>query len=223
MAQLHVLCAPPPSVAATRPTTLSQRLWDLDWSKILPWELDDEVTIEHATFEDASPFIRAHYGEIFGSADGRFVAEPMTPAKRRFCSEMDFFVFRSKLRQREEAEDGIIGVFSAHPTDWSTYYLRSAAYLRDYRGRHYNTTITERICEVLRDRGVGRVEVETSPTNAPSVRILVNLGFVVTSTSTSERFGSLVRFTKFLQDDLGAAFARQFCAVAVTGPKKTAT
>src|SRR5688572_8854292 len=144
MAQLHVLCAPPPTVT-TRPTTLSQRLWDLDWSRILPWQVDDEVTIEHATFDDASPFIHAHYAAIFGSSDGRFVAEPMTPAKRRFCSEMDFFVFRSKLRELEQpGEGGIVGVFSAHPTDWSTYYMRSAAYLRKYRGRHYNTTITER-------------------------------------------------------------------------------
>ncbi len=209
--------AGPVSSVATRIKTQSERLWDLDWRTILPWPIDDDVTIEHATFDDALPFIRAHYGQIFGAGDGRFVVEPMSAAKERFGADMDVFVYRSKALLRERPEgDGICGVCFCHPTDWSTYYMRSAAFLREFRGRHYGTVLTTRICDVLRDAGVGRVEVETSPTNAPTLQVLMNLGFVVTSMSTSERWGTLVRYTKFLDAALATSFARQLCWIEST-------
>jgi hypothetical protein len=221
MAQLHVLSPLPPPTpsAATRPAaTLSQRLWDLDWTTILPWQLDDDVTIHPGRFDEASEFARAHYPRIFGTGDGRFIVEPTTPAKKRFGAEMDIFLFHSRSIAREHGDDGIFGFFCGHPSDWSTYYLRSMAFLPECRRKHYGSAFFSRICEALGHAGIARIEGDTAPTNIAVGRILSKLGFIVTSTVCSERWGMLLRFTKFLESDLGASFTRQFIAVAIDGP-----
>jgi hypothetical protein len=215
MAQLH-LVTPVAQALPREPVfaPLSLKLWDLDWRRILPWTFE-EVTVESGTFEDALPFITENYARIFGTDDGqsRFLVEPMTPAKRRFGAEMDVFLFR--------AEGKVIGVVMGHASDWSTYYLRTAAYLPEYRSRHLVQGFFEAMCAPLRDAGVVRVESDVTPTNVPMMRAHLGQGFIVSSTTTSERWGLVARMTKFLQDDAEAIFVRQFCGIAVKNQKST--
>lgn len=192
------------------PSNASLRLLGLDWSATLPLQLDD-ITLALGTFEaDAMPFMASNYGEIFGTSDpssARFLGEPMTPSKIRYGAEMDVFVFRDAGRP--------VGLIVAHPTDWSTYYVRTAAILRDYRRRHLALRYLEHVVEPLRRAGIARMETDVSPTNGPMVQFHMEHGFVVSSTSTSERWGMTLRFTKFLRDEAEQVFARQFCAMAV--------
>jgi hypothetical protein len=183
---------------------LSERLWGLDWDRVLPWTLDDGISVESAAFDDALPFIQEHYASIFGTDahEQRFLASPMTEAKRRFCAESDVFLFRIGSRT--------VGLLLANPIDWSTYYMRSVAILSEFRERHLLTRFMERSYEPLRKAGVERIEGECSPANTPMMRMLVGQGFLVTSTANSERWGSTVRFTKFLTEDHEAVFLRQF-------------
>lgn len=109
------------------------------------------------------------------------------------------------------APEGVVGVIMGHPTDWSTYYIRSAAFLPAYRNRHFGTSFLDIVYEPLRQVGCERVEVETSPANMPMVRIMSGQGFFVTSTVSSERWGYLLRFTKFLTPEAEIAFRRQYC------------
>jgi hypothetical protein len=174
----------------------------------LPWRYED-IAVEHGSFDDALPFIQAHYAAIF-EMEGktpRFLADPMTQAKERFCREMDVFLFREAATT--------VGVLMAHPCDWSTYYMRTAGFLPAYRGKNLLSRCVEATYEPLRAVGVERVEVECSAANAVVVRMLAGLGFVITSTTNSERFGAMVRFTKFLREDAEAVFLRQFCAVGM--------
>jgi hypothetical protein len=189
---------------------LSNRLWDLDWRRVLPWTFE-EVKVESASFEDAIPFMRDHYASIFGvhAGEARFLASPMTEAKRRFCDESDVFLFRVSGRT--------VGLFLANPADWSTYYMRSVAVLPEFRERRLLTRFMELSYAPLREAGVERIEGECSPANAPMIRMLVGQGFLVTSTANSERWGATVRFTKFLSDEAESVFLRQFNSVI---PKK---
>jgi hypothetical protein len=204
----------PVSTVAPRPPSLSKRVLDLNWEQILPWSFE-EVTVESGTFEDALPFIAEHYAQIFGTEEGpaRFLVEPMTPAKRRFGAEMDVFLFR--------AEGRTIGVFMSHPSDWSTYYMRTAALLPEYRGRHLVSRFMERICDPLRAAGVFRLEGDVTPANAPMVKLHVSQGFLVTSTSSTDRWGLVLRFTKFLREEAAAVFVERYCALSVRSPKRT--
>lgn len=196
------------------PSNASLRLLGLDWSATLPWTFDD-ITVDFGTFEaDAMPFMSTHYGEIFGMSDpstARFLVEPMTPSKLRFGAEMDVFVFRDAGTP--------IGLIVAHPTDWSTYYVRTAALLRDYRRKHLIVRYMDHIIEPLQRAGVARLETDVAPTNAPMVGFHIDKGFIVSSTSTSDRWGMTLRFTKFLREEAEQVFVRQFCAMAVKPPK----
>src|SRR5262245_10721779 len=101
--------------------TLSRRLWDIDWAERLPWTLADGSSVERGSFEDALPFMAENYAGIFGDEPERFLVEGMTDAKRRFWREMDVFVLRC---------DGVTaGICAGHPSDWSTYYVRTFALL----------------------------------------------------------------------------------------------
>ncbi len=200
--------------AAAPIATLSKRVLGLDWSTVLPWRFE-EITVEPGEFErDALPFISAHYAAIFGTSGDeapRFFVEPMTDAKRRFSAEMDVFLFR--------ADGRTVGIHLSHPSDWSTYYMRTTALLPEYRGRRLVRRMLERMEAPLRSHGVARIEGDVTPTNAAMVRVNLEQGYVVTSTSTSDRWGMLLRFTKFLRRDVEDVFVRQFCAMAVTAPK----
>jgi hypothetical protein len=170
---------------------------------VLPWTFD-EIAVESASFDEALPFIQEHYPSIFGSSasEPRFVASPMTEAKHRFCTASDVFLFHMGSR--------IVGLLLANPADWSTYYMRSVAILPQFRERRLLTRFMERSYDPLRKAGVERIEGECSPANTPMMRMLVGQGFLVTSTANSERWGSTVRFTKFLTEDHEAVFLRQF-------------
>jgi acetyltransferase (GNAT) family protein len=194
-----------PAAPRQPPVPLSMRLWGLDWSRILPWTIDDAVSVDPGSFEQALPFMQEHYGEIFGGGEGRFLAEPMTEAKRRFCAEMDILFFR--------ANGAAVGIFIGHPTDWSTYYIRSTAFIEEYRARGLMRIFLVAFWRTLREAGVARVESDVSPSNQPTLALQMKEGFVVTGAGTSERWGSILRLTKFLSPESEEVFARQFCSM----------
>jgi hypothetical protein len=183
---------------------MSARLWDLQWSEVLPWAFE-EVQVLPATFDEALPFVQENYGRIFGTSgmEGRFLTDPLTQTKRRFGAEMDVFQFR--------VPEGVVGVLMGHPTDWTTYYMRTVAILPEYRDRRLLTRFMELSYAPLRAAGVERIEGECSPANLPMMRMLVGQGFMMTSTANSERWGYVARFTKFLREDAEVAFMRQYC------------
>jgi hypothetical protein len=188
-------------------------LWGLDWESVLPWQIDD-VSVELGSLEEALPFMRDHYTEIFSTGDGRFFTEMMSEAKRRFFSEMDIFVLRAGTET--------VGIVMGHPADWSTYYVRSAALLAEQRARGVFPRFLEHFYGPLRDAGVERIEADASPSNQAVIRLHISQGSIITATGSSERWGAFVRFTKFLNDEPQAVFSRQFCAMPVrTGLPQT--
>lgn len=191
--------------------TQSSRLWGLDWSVETPWTFDG-ITVETCAFDDAIPFVERHYGGIFGAAfQGRFLEDPMTAPKRRFGMDMDVFIYRDGERE--------IGMLAGHPSDWTSYYMRTVALLPEYRDKHLLSRTMEKLEGPLADAGCERIDGEVAPTNVAMVRMLTSLGWIVTSTVNSERWGSLLRFTKFLRPEAEEVFARQFCGMRVKAMK----
>jgi hypothetical protein len=192
-----------PSSDVISTSSLSRRLWDLDWTRTLPWTFDD-VIVDVASYDEALPFIGEHYPTIFPTgSEARFLPQPLSPSKRRFGAEMDVFLFRSERQ--------VVGVVIAHPSDWTTYYLRSVAFLRAYRGRRLFGRFLDGIRMPLLEAGVERLESECSPANAAMTRTLSRQEYLLTSMSSSERWGLLARYTHFLSGEARASFAKQFC------------
>ncbi|HEY4117201.1 MAG TPA: GNAT family N-acetyltransferase [Byssovorax sp.] len=187
-------------------TRESARLWGLDWDLATPWTFDG-VDVVMGTFDDATPFVEAHYPGIFTAHGTKFLADEMTAAKRRFAAGMDVFLCR--------ADGGVVGVFMGHPLDWSSYYMRSAALLPQYRDRRVLTRLVEAMYAPLRAAGVERMEGDVAPTNLPMMKMLTGLGWIPGGTLNSERWGSTVRFVKYLREEAEDVFARQFCGMRV--------
>lgn len=195
---------PRPS-SATTTGSLSRRILAVTWEVHAPFQLHDGVIMEPVTLDEALAFTRDHYARIFGatSGDTRFLSEPMTAAKERFLAESDRFAFR----------DGgaMIGLLVGNPVDWSTYYWRSVAFLPEHQGRGLLAAALEHTDAILRDAGVVRVEGEAAPINYRQVRLLMRLGYCVTGSTNSERWGAMLRLTKFLRPEAEEHFANQFC------------
>lgn len=190
--------------------TMSKRLWDFDWADALPVTIQG-VTIDVGTWKDATAFMAEHYGSIFGDVSDRFLVEPMTEAKQRFCEELDVLVLRN-------AAGKTLGICVGQPTDWSTYYFRSFAILPELRERGFSTEYQHVLHAALSsNRNIARWEVETSNANVPMIRVLLSSGFVITAMINSERWGAIVRLTKFTNRDAEAVFRRQFVNVPAFG------
>ncbi|HEY3500089.1 MAG TPA: GNAT family N-acetyltransferase [Polyangiaceae bacterium] len=191
----------------TRRVPLSRELWDIDWREELPHVLaDDGIVVDACDFSEVVPFIAANYPGIFGyeSRPSRFLAGGTSAARRRYYEAVgDCFVFRDGLETA--------GVLICTPVDWGTYYIRSTALLPEYQGRGLVQRFFPRLFERLRAAGVERVEAETAPSNFASLQILLRSRFSVTGTVLSERWGALVRLTRFLDGAAGEVFLDQFC------------
>ena len=186
-------------------TTMSRRLWDLDWAAELPWEVNG-VRVAAGSADEIVGFLADNHAELFPGrgADDRFFRETMTEAKRRWAADMDVFAFY--------LGDDLVGTFMGHPTDWSSYYIRTTAILPHVRGRRLVPFLIGQMSAVLSRFGVERVEADVPPTNAPSLGVLASQGFLVTSVVNSERWGTCLRLTKYLRPAAEAAFVRQFCS-----------
>jgi ribosomal protein S18 acetylase RimI-like enzyme len=185
----------------------SRFLWGIDWAEWLPRDLtDDGIELQESDIDSALPFIEAHYAEIFEqeAERGRFFHEPFDGAKRRYYKTADVF---------EIKQSGCtVGLLIGAPTDWSTYYVRTIGVLRAYQGRQLPRLILPFLFDRLAEAGVRRFEAETSPSNLASVLNLTRLRFNLTGTVLTERWGALLRFTKFVDSNAEGVFLDKFCA-----------
>jgi RimJ/RimL family protein N-acetyltransferase len=184
-------------------SSLSERVWNIDWSSILPWTFESGVICERVPIDRVLPFAKDHYERIFASATNDFFQEGQSDAKLRFYRETDVFLYRDGSTD--------IGFAISHPTDWSAYYLRMMAVLPEHQDRHVGTEWTVAVMSVLKKHGVGRFEIETAPANHRVIHGLNKLGFMVTSTTQSERWGVMLRYTKFLDELAEECFVHRYC------------
>jgi GNAT superfamily N-acetyltransferase len=181
-------------------------VWDIDWAVNLPLPLGYGIVVRSATLDGILPFVARHSAEIFEENPGasRFLPQRMTEAKKRYyerCADIFEFV----------DDERTAGVLVGTPVDWSTYYVRFVATLPRYRGRRIFQTFLPHLFRVLGGAGVERVEAETSPSNLAFVHLMNKFAFNVTGTVLSDRWGALVRFTKFLDSESEEIFLRQYC------------
>jgi len=107
--------------------------------------------------------------------------------------------------------DQMVGMLVGAPEDWSSYYVRVFALLPAYqRPALTRRFVRECVFEPLARHGVERVVAETSPANLAMSRLLSELGFVVSGNLLTDRWGPLVRYTKFLDPACEAQFQRRF-------------
>lgn len=194
----------PRETIEANPEPTSRRWWGLDWSRHFPW-VHDDIEFVLGSIDDALPFIAEHYPTLFSNraGDDRFLAEPMSLAKIRIYREADVFLMKDRGR--------VIGLLMGHPTDATSYYIRTGAVLTEYQGRHLAPHLVERLGRHLAAVGVERMESDIVVTNRKSLIAHLRTGFVLVGTHLSERHGALSRVALHLGGDAKRYFNTQFC------------
>jgi hypothetical protein len=187
------------------PVPLSERLWGIRWPELLPHTLDHETAVISSTFEQAQGFIDAHYAAIFEDmGEGRFSRPSEAALKARYYRATgDFFEFKQGGRT--------VALLIGTPGDWSTYYIRSTAAVRESQGKRLIQRFLPFLFAVLKAAGVERVDAHTSPTNMALLHLLLRLRFNPSGTVLSDRWGALLQFTRFLDEQAERVFIDQFC------------
>jgi hypothetical protein len=65
---------------------------------------------------------------------------------------------------------------------------------------------------VLSAAGVERIVGDTTPTNVINLIAQTRLGYVPTGLNNTDRWGAMVRLTRFLREDAEGVYRAQFCA-----------
>lgn len=190
-------------------TRLAQVLWDLDWANYMPVKLGNTgVTVRLTSFDAALPFIQANYAAIFEEDPESSPFKQETNI--RGAKERYYRLFGDCFAFKDGSET--IGLLIGVPADWSSYYIRSVAILPKFQGKKLVRLFLHEMFEALRDVGVERVDVDTSPSNFAALRLYQSVHFNPTGMVLSDRWGANVHLTKFLDDASERVFLRQYCA-----------
>lgn len=188
--------------------TLSRQFWNADLSDRLPRPLASaDMHATHGELPRIRSFLSEHFPRFTEEAQGSSPDAWIATVKSSYLRRCDLIELRSGART--------VGVFVGAPEDWSTYYVRIFAVVPDFQKRAAVRRFgRECVFEPLAACGVQRVTADTSPSNRAMARLFTELQFHVTGQQLCDRWGPLVRYTKFLDPKCEAAFLQRFGAAA---------
>jgi hypothetical protein len=196
--------------------SLSATLWGLDLNQGLPRELShDGIVATPGDLTRVRTFIAEEFPSFGEESLGATPSATIIDAKRWYMrSACDAIELRH--------EDRTIGVLVGAPEDWSSYYVRVFAVIQTYqRPALIRRFVRECVFEPLTLHHVERLTADTSPANLAMSRCFSELHFHVTGHQLSDRWGPLVRYTRFLDPAREAAFLRRFAGIAAGGTTRT--
>jgi hypothetical protein len=198
--------------------TLSDAFWSLDLTRDLPRTITkDGVEVMPGEFDRIRDFLARTFPTL---TEEGLASAPLDPslarAKRWYLGHACDLL---ELRKNGET----IGVMIGAPEDWSTYYLRVYAVAPKHQRPILSRRFAECVVGPLVACGVQRIVTDTSPTNASAALRLSEMQFRVTGQQLSERYGPLVRYTKFLDPAAEAAFVSRYAGSAPPRARKTQT
>lgn len=192
-------------------------MWGFSFNDQLPNQLsEDGITAVAGDFTRIGRFLNEQFSvfseEAQGSVPNYIVRNRKLDYLRADCDLIE-------LRLEEQTIGALIGA----PEDWSSYYVRVFAMQREFqRPGMIRRFIRDCLFTPLTEHGVERICADTSPSNVAMSRLLTELHFHVTGSQLSERWGPLVRYTRFLSPACEAEFRRKFGGGApADGPRKS--
>lgn len=188
------------------PPSLSRRFWGLAWSKHLPRVVGrNGTTLEVGDWSRVRGFLERTQPDLRETNHSVLQLSAQAAKQRYFREHCDLLEFRY--------EEQTIGAFIGAPEDWSTYYCRLIAIDPAHNLRHFIRGFAkEALCPILAEVGVERLVGETSPSNLLMQRLFNDLGFHPTGQHLTDRWGTLIRFTKFLDDNAAKSFRDRYAS-----------
>lgn len=197
--------------ASSAPSSLTYRLWGFDLCEGLPYVVGRDVVAHRGDLSSVRAFLSLEYPSLTEDAVVSALQPRVDSAKRSYLETASDLI---ELRHAGQT----VGVMVGAPEDWASYYIRVFALKRS----HQRPRLIRRFCRDylfarLLAHNVQRVIADTSPANIATSRMLSELKFYVTGQQLSDRWGPLVRYTKFLDSACEEAFLKRFAGIAPPG------
>jgi hypothetical protein len=187
--------------------TLSTTLWGLDFSSLLPRSLSGSLQAVPGELARIRDFLASRFPSLTEEAMAGAPNTATRDAKLRYLNTCDLIEVRD--------QDRTVGAIVGAPEDWSTYYVRIFAIAEECQHpRIIRKLVRECLFQPLAMYGVQRIAAETSPANRAMCRLFSELAFHATGHQLSDRWGALVRYTRFLDRSCEAVFLGQFSGTA---------
>lgn len=185
--------------------SLSKLFWGLDLGEGLPKVLsEDGVSAERGERARVSAFLRREVPFLSEEQAGTPLDDRAVAVKRWYLGEASDLL---ELRHQGET----VGVLIGAPEDWSSYYVRMFATSARYQQRRLTRRFFNQcLYEPLTKHGVERLIADTSPGNLAMAHCFTEQHFYVSGQILSERWGPLIRYTRFLAPSRREAFLSQF-------------
>jgi ribosomal protein S18 acetylase RimI-like enzyme len=187
--------------------TLSATLWGLDFGAMLPRNVSAALQAVPGELARIRDFLSSRFPSLTEEALSGAPNTSTRDAKLRYLNACDLI----ELRDQDRTVGAIVGA----PEDWSTYYVRIFAIAEECQHRGIiRKLVRECLFQPLAMYGVQRIAAETSPANRAMCRLFSELEFHATGHQLSDRWGALVRYTRFLDRSCEAVFLGQFSGTA---------
>ena len=215
----------PVSLSSQKPKqqSLSSQLWGIDWVKELA-ELPSitaasgiSYRIEYGTFAEIETYLQKHFSTELSQMFNYPENTQVKAYKRKFYSEMsDCFIAR-------ETNGEMISFLIGNLQDWSSYYSRFAMTLPSKKGSKAYANISSAVFEILKKHSVQRVLSEISPANKSRILYHSQDSFYLTGNTQSDRWGTMLNATAYLDPDCESIFLSKFGGPILTNLSKNNT
>lgn len=194
-------------VAQVGNSSFASKIYNLNWNDHFPLKLSDDEYVKVASFSETMQFVQKNHAGFFDQDlwGNPFLQEDFSESKQVYYREMaDCFIFMKG--------ESAYGVFIGTPVDWSSYYLRYGALLKEFQTGGRAQIFVTHLLNVLQSKGIARVETDISPANLVNIHVFNKLKFNITGVTLSERWGAMVRLTRILDGNAEKIFLDQFCS-----------
>jgi N-acetylglutamate synthase-like GNAT family acetyltransferase len=195
--------------------SLSSKIYNAYWDSFFPHEVLNQrnqlISFKYVQMEEADAYLSGlgvnllkheHFMEKCP-----FTMFEASHHKKRYQKEcIDHFIFEYNGRA--------IGVFMGDPIDWEVYYMRYLHILDDFRGVDLSVEFYKYLIEVTTQMNIKKLEAQVSLNNRAQMEKFLDLGFVMSGTELTTRWGGVARMTRFNDDYSKQVFIKQYCLKA---------
>ena len=186
--------------------SLTEFVLDFNWDTLMPLSLSQspQVMCQKTTVEEAFRFIEKNYLKMHESQNAPNATDSLENKFRFYQNMGDFFIM---TKERSEA----VGLMVAHLSDWSTYYIRYTGLLPSFQKKGLFQTLIHSLIQKLGSKSIDRIEYDISPDHQQQIYLANKMNFIYSGTLLTERWGTLLRYTYYINKHKKVDYINQFC------------
>lgn len=155
------------------------------------------IIFKFVSVEDYKLEVGKNYAKVFDSAKVRHEYS-IDEKSRSEAIRSQYSMLHHDYIIAEDLSGNYIGHFSGETEDFSTFYLRNAGLIKEYRNQKISSDFMKQYLDYLFQLGYSRVTSQHHGNNTIVLIMMLKLGFHISGFEAREEWGFLVKCTKLL-------------------------